>query len=334
MTQNYTAGWASYVNYGFESTYGTVTTGTRIFGLGQKITHTRRNNMERLFGLSNRNAQANVAKRYEGTASVEFVLSNASFFRAVLGKVADAGSGPSSYTHTYTENITNSSPYDPRVPSFSILTATEMGTNDEVVALIGCKVNSMTLTAAENELVRVRLEVPYKTETMTNTGIGSAVVDTESPFAFEHGLVEFTGGGGSIGVVTSFELTLNNNLEGLWGLSSRYKSVDVELRREYNIRMTVAFNNTATLLEKFYGHAAPLAATDLATLNPAAQATIVLTFNNGVDAIVITLANIYFDEDTLPKSIDEITKEDVTGWALSGTSIVCTNSVSTDAGSP
>jgi len=321
MAQNYTAGWASYVNYGYETTYGTVAaTFPRTFGNGVKITHTRRNNMERVYGLNNRNATVNVAKRYEGTASVEFVLSNASFFRGIMGTVSYL-----SPSNTYAESNT--------ISSFSLISATEMGTNDEVATLIGCKVNSATLTASENEVVRVRLECPYKTETLTTTGIGTAVAETYAPYSFAQGIVEYTGGAGSIGVVTSFELTINNNLSGLWGLNSRYKANDVELRREYNIRMTVAFNNVATLLEKFFGHAAPIVATDLAQLNPAAQATVVLTFTQGTgdgsagnEKIVVTLTNVYFDEDTLPKSIDEVTKEDVTGWSLSG-GVVWSNTV-------
>jgi len=327
MAQNYVSGYASYVNYGYETTYGTVTTFPRVFGVGQKITHTRRNNMERLFGLGARNASANVAKKYEGTASIEFVLSNCGFFRGVLGAVSYGA--PS---NTYVEANT--------IPSFSVASATELGSLDEVTSLIGCKVGSMTLTAAQGEVARVRLECPYKTETVTTGSIGSAVAETYAPFSFAQGLVEWTAAGGTVGTVQSFELTINNDLEGLWGLGSRYKNIDVEKRREYNIRMSIAFRNTAEFMTKFFGKAMDIAATDLATLNPAAQATIVLTFTQGTGAgtagnekIVITLANVYFDEDSLPKDVNEIIKEDVTGWALSGTSVVWSNTA-TDTGTP
>jgi hypothetical protein len=325
MAQNYTSGYASYMNYGYEATYGSVASGTRVFGLGQKVTHTRRNNMERLYGIGARNATTTVAKKYEGSASVEFVLSNPSIFRAIMGAVADGGSGPNSYTHTYTEtNI---------LPSFSILTGTEMGTNDAVMALLGCKVGSATITASADEVVKVRLECPYKTETLATSGIGSQVAETFTPYTFAQGLVEWSGGGGSIGVVTSFELTINHSLEGLWGIGSRLKNTDVEKIREYNIKMTVAFNDVTALLTKFLGASgAPVAGT------PAAQANIVLTFDSGsgtgLGSIVITLADVSFDEDTLPKDVNEILKEDVSGWALSGTSIVATNSVQTDEGNP
>lgn len=320
--QSYVSGYAAYVNYGFEASYGAGAASARAFGLGAKITHTRRNNMERVFGVGSRNASTTVAKQYEGTASVEFVLTRASFFRAVLGSVSDAGSGPSSWTHTYSEANT--------IPSFSIDTGTELGTNDEVTELQGCKVGSMTLTAAVNELVRIRLECPYKTETLATSGIGSQVAETETPYTFVQGLIEWSAGGGTVGTVQSIELTINESLEGLWGVGSRIKTAEVEKIREYNLRMTVAFRDTTEFLTKFLGSTtAPLAGT------PAAQANIVLTFDTGSSQkIVITLASVYFDEESLPKDVNEVIKEDVTGWALSGTSIVETNATQTDAGNP
>ena len=94
MSQNVIGGWGAYCNYGFESSYGTAVTGTRVFGHGTKLTISRKNNLEPIWELGNRNAQTTAAKKYEGTGTLDFNLSNASFFRAVLGEVADAGGGP------------------------------------------------------------------------------------------------------------------------------------------------------------------------------------------------------------------------------------------------
>lgn len=323
MAQNVVSGYASYVNYGYEATYGAGAASNRTFGHGTKVTINRRNNMERIYGLGSRNAASTVAKKYEGTASVEFILSNGSFFRAVLGTVTDGGATP--YTHTYTEANT--------LPSFAIDTGTELGTLDEVSELQGCKVGSMTLTAAVNEVVRVRLECPYKTETLATSGIGSLVAETESPFTFAQGSLQLPSGS-TIGNVQSIELTMNNSLEGVWGLGSRIKTAEVEKIREYNLRMTVAFSQVSDFLTKFLGAAgAPVAGT------PAAQATLILTFTNGLTlanerSVVITLANIYLDEETLPKDVNEVIKEDVTGWALSGTSIVYSNNTASDDDNP
>lgn len=326
MAQAYTGGYGAYVNYGYEESYGAGATSARVFGKGQRMTHTRRNTMERLYGLGARNATATVAKRYEGTATVEFILSNATFLRAVLGSVSDTGGAGPAYVHTYSEENT--------VPSFAIDTGTELGDSDEVTELKGCKIGTCTITATQGEVVRVRLECPYKTETLATSGIGSQQAENYTPFTFAQGVVEWTSGGGEIGKVQSVELTINNTLEGLWGLGSRLKASEVEKIREYNLRMTVAFKDVTELLTKFYGASgAP------ATGTPAAQSTIVLTFDTagtGADSnkIVITLANVYFDEETLPKDVNEIIKEDVSGWALSGTSIVWTNGTSADNAIP
>jgi hypothetical protein len=333
MTQNTTGGYGTYINYGYETTYGTAVSGTRDFGMGRKVTVTNRNNMERIYGLGNRNAQANVAKKFEGNASVEFLMSNGSFFRGVLGGNADGGGAGPTYTHTYTEANT--------VPSFTIATGTELGDNDEVTTLVSAKVSSMTMTASVNEVVRVRLECPYKDITLASSGIGSQVTASpynDTPFSFAQGTLELPTGS-TIGYVQSFELTVNNSLEGIWGLGSRLKASEVEKIREYNIKMTIAFTDTSVLLQKFYGQTAPIVVGDLADVNPATTATLVLTFTNGgstsaLRSIVITLANIYLDDHTLPKDVNEVIKEDVTGWALSGTSVVWTNATTGDTGSP
>ena len=151
---------------------------------------------------------------------------------------------------------------------------------------------------------------------------------------FAQGIVEWTSGGGEIGKVQSIEWTYNSNSEGIWGVGSRFKAAEVGKTREYNLRLTIAFKDVTELLTKFLGASeAPIAGT------PAPQANIVLTFDTGgtgadSNKIVITLANVYFDEETLPKDVNEIIKEDVGGWALSGTSIMWTNGTTGDSTSP
>jgi hypothetical protein len=98
--------------------------------------------------------------------------------------------------------------------------------------------------------------------------------------------------------------------------------------------MTVAFSDVTTLLTKFFGASGnPLDG------NPAAQATLVLTFTNGETgsdqrSFVMTFANLYLDEETLPKDVNEVIKEDVGGWSLSCTSIVYSNNTASDDDTP
>lgn len=324
MVQTPISGYGAYVNYGFEATYGAqAATRARTFGHGAKITVNRKNNMEKIYGLGSRNPLTAAAKKYEGSASVDFILSHGTFLRGVLGAVADAGGGP--FTHTYTE--TNA------IPSFTIETASELGANDEVSNLLGCKINTATLTATVGELVKVRLECPYKTETVAVAGISTQTAATEEPFTFAHGVLELPVGS-TIGNVQSFELTINNTLELLWGLGSRLATNTIEKMREYTFRATVAFNDPADFISKLFGDAsAPYAPLDPNT--PASSATLKLTFSNlsastALRSIVVNLVNAYIDTETLPKDVTEIIKEDVEGFALSGTSIVWTNNTAVD----
>jgi hypothetical protein len=337
MAQTISSGAFSYVNYGFETTEGTVAaTFPRPFGHGAKITVNRKNNMERIHGLGARNASANVAKKYEGTASVEFMLGagndtytdgGASWLRAVLGGIPTDG-GATPYTHTYIEGNTPS--------TFSVANAVEMGTTDYVSALIGCRVNSCNITAAVDNIANVKLDVVYRTESMATSGIGSAVAVDEVPLTFAQGVL--TVGGTTVGYVQSIDLTFNNNQEMVWGLGSRYATAGAAKTRAYDIKMSVAFSDVALLLQTFYGKAATVAATDLATLNPAGVA-LVLTFDNGATvinkrSIVFTFANFFINEHTLPLDVNEVIKEDVSGYALSCTSVVVSNALATDVASP
>ena len=325
IAQSVTAGWNSYCQYGYETTYGTAPASyPKVFGHGTKITVSRKNNGEAIYGLGSRNATASVAKKYEGSVSVEYFLSNATFLRAVLGAV-DGGSGGGPYTHTYTEaNV---------LPSFGIADGAELGTNDQVSAYLGCKVDTCTITAAVNEMVKVRLECPYKTETLATSGIGSQVAQPESPFMFAEGNVELPNGT-VIGNVQSVELTISNSLEMIYGLGSRFATAGVAKNRKYALKMTVAFSQNTDLLTKFLGDtAAPSSGT------PAETATVDLVFTNGLSTtsertIHITLANVFLDAETLPKDVNEIIKEDVEGWARSASSVTWTNNTALDNSSP
>ena len=338
--QTTTSGAFSWANFGYETTYGTAAaTFPRAFGQGVKITINQKNNMEQIWGLGNRNATANVAKKFEGNATVEFLLDagddaytdGGNWFRGLLGKIPTDG-GATPYTHAYAESDT--------LAPFSISTGAETGTLDAGFTLTGCKIASATISASVGEVATVKLDVPFMSIAYTSaTNAITQVACSSIPLTFAQGTLTI---GSTINYVQSVELTIKNNIEMLWGLGSRYATAGVEKKREYSVKMNVALSDTSALLEKFYGHASPVAggaAGDLKVLNPAAQATLVLTFDNGLTVInsrkvVFTFANFYIDEHSLGLDVNEVVKEDVTGWALSCTSIVVSNATSTDIASP
>ena len=285
------------------------------FGQGIEITTTRNNNAERVFGVGARNATATVNKQYSGSFTVSGVLSNAYWLLGVLGANADAET-TGAYTHTYTETDI--------LPSFTTTTSFELGTTDFASDLIGCVVNQCTISAAVNEALKFSLEGTYRYENLGTTKL-SNLADVEPVFTFAHGSVEMPDGT-SIAAVQSFELTIVNNAEAVFGIGSRFMTAVVAKNREYNFSMTAAFNDYTDLLTYF------LNGTNTATAPDAGSgteiATLELTFtNDDGDILDINLTGVHLNEETLPQNSTEVVKEDVSGWARACTNIVYTNDI-------
>jgi hypothetical protein len=196
-----------YVKYGWESTFkGGATTKDKVFGRGQRVTSiTRNENPEKIYELGLRPSKYIAFKAFEGSASFDFFLSNPWLFRAVMGSVSTSGTGP--YTHTYT--VAN-------LPVSMEIEAAFQGSGGNVVRLLrGAVVNTFSLTASVNELVRCRLDVLYADE--ASGTLGTAIVDTFDPMVFQHGTLEIPAGT-VVGEVQSFDLTIANNALMVWGL--------------------------------------------------------------------------------------------------------------------
>lgn len=242
-------------------------------------------------------------------------MSNAYWLLGVLGANADAGT-TGAYTHTYTEADL--------VPSFSVKTSFELGTTDFISTLVGCKCESATITAAVDEAVKFSLDCSYRYENLGTTKISNNA-DVEPVFTFAHGSIEMPDGT-KIAAVQSFELTINNSSESVYGVGSRFKTANVAKQREYNFNITAAFNDPAALLNYFMN------GTNTATAPDAGSgteiATLELTFtNDDGDILDINLTGVHLNEETLPQNIGEVVKEDVTGWARGCTNIIYTNDV-------
>ena len=324
--QNYISGGESVCLYAFEDQDGwgvaaashTASDATKVpFGQGVEVSVSRNNNAERIFGVGARNATATVNKQYAGTATINGALSNAYWLLGVMGANSDGGTSEA-YTHTYTEAD--------RVISFTTFTSFELGTTDAQSNLIGCRVNTCTISASVNEPLRFTLECPYRYEALGTTKV-SDTADVEPIFTFAHGSIEMPDGT-AIAAVQSFELTINNNLDSVYGIGSRFMTDQVAKNREYNFSMTAAFNSHTALLTYF------LNGTNSATAPDAGSgteiATLELTFtNDDGDILNINLTGVHLNEETLPQNVNEVVKEDVTGWARACTNIIYTNDVQT-----
>ena len=257
----------------------------------------RNNNTEKVYSAGYRNAQKLKEKRYEGTITTEHVLSNPWFFKGVMGAVATTGTGP--YTHTFSESDT--------VPSMTIENniATESG---DYIELQGAKINTCNITSAVNELVRVRLDMPYANETSSGTTT-SKISESFDLFTFAHGAVELPSGT-TLAQVQNIDLTITNTAEQIWGQGSRFAQECVVKNRDYTASVSMAFQQTSDLLEKFWG----------SSTGPAddidEQATMKLKFTNGKTgtderSISLDFTGVKPADDSLPQNPTETIMEDV-----------------------
>ncbi len=287
------------------------------FGQGVEVSMNRANNAERIWGVGDRNATATINKQYGGTLTISGILSNPYWLLGLLGANTDGG-GVGAYTHTYTEADI--------LPSFTTKLGFELGTTDFQSEVIGCVINTCTITAAVNEPVRFSLECSFRYENL-GTGKSPDIADVEPIFTFAHGSIEMPDGT-DIAAVQNFELVTNNNAESVYGVGTRFMSAVVAKNREYNFSMTAAFNDHTDLLTYFMNGtssaSAPTAGsgTEIATLE--------LTFTNDPgDILDINLTGVHLNEESLPQNVNEVVKEDVSGWARACTNMIYTNDIQT-----
>ena len=326
MAQNYLSGGGTVCLHAFEDMDGwtkvpashTKSDQTYMpFGQGVEVTITRTNNAERIFGVGARNATATINKQFGGSFTINGVLSNAYWLLGVLGANADGGEA-GAYTHTYTEADI--------LPSFTTTQSFELGTTDFATDLIGCIINTCTISASVNEALKFTLEGIYRYENLGTTYVAD-LADTEPVFTFAHGSIEMPDGT-DIAAIQSFELIINNNVEAVYGAGSRFMTAVVAKNREYNFSCTAAFNDYTTLLTYFMNGTNSASAPDAGSGTEIANLELIFTNDDG-DILDINLTGVHLNEETLPQNINEVVKEDVTGWARVCTNIVYTNDVQT-----
>jgi len=285
------------------------------FGQGIEVTITRNNNAERVYGVGARNATSTVNKQYGGSLAINGVLSNAYWLLGLLGANSETGT-TGAYTHTYTEADI--------LPSFSTKLGFELGTTDFETEVVGCTINSCTITAAVNESVRFSLDCLFRYETLGTTKTANNP-DIEPVFTFAHGSIEMPDGT-TLAAVQNFELTINNTAEAVYGIGSRFMTKIIAKNREYNFSCTAAFNDYTDLLTYFMNGTNSASAPDAGSGTEIAILELTFTNDDG-DILDINLTGVHLNEESLPQNIEEVVKENVTGWARACTNIIYTNDV-------
>jgi len=317
------SGTSAYAIYGWETTYGTASgTIDKSFGHDVKITaFDMKNNTEKLYGLGNNEAQKNVVKQFEGSISLEWVLGNGYFLKAITGNTpTDAGSGP--YTHTY---VDGAHPMAKTIPSMTIDNGIDLDT-DYRGKITGAVMNTLKLGATEGELVKVSADFLFESIDKDAT-VSSNIADSwAEPFNFSHGCMEMPDGT-TISYVKDFDLTINRNTELIRSTCSRFPQSAVSKKLEYDFTADITFDDVSEMEDFLGGSSGPVA-------NPSELASIKLTFDNGKSStdqrkLEIKLEGIQLDEFSLPQSVDDIINESLTFSVRKLTSAVLTDNNAT-----
>lgn len=322
MSQAPVSGYATTMQYGWETTFGSASgTYNKAFGQGQKITTFDIDNTnEPVFQIGSRDAQRQYVKDFKGSFGIEFLLSDPWFMRSVLGAApTTAGAGP--YTHTWTVangGIANT------LSSMTINAATDLDTDSDKL-LLGCAVDTCSISAAVDEAVKVRLDGKYANSTK-DTSLTTAVNPVEEALYFQQASLEFPTST-TLADVQSYEMNFGNNIDMIYGLGSRFAQKVVARQRDWTMKVSMTYEADADLLDKVLG------SSTAATATVPEIATMKFTATNGLSttntrSYVFTFANVMVEKTSMPITLEDTTKIDATLRARTLTSLVVTNNTS------
>ena len=138
--------------------------------------------------------------------------------------------------------------------------------------------------------------------------------------------------GGTLAPIQDFTVTIEQNPIAVNKVGSRVTDSVTFGQRQYNFSFTRGYTNDDQL-EAFYGGTTPASSVTDDYLGPV-QSSATLTFNNGEAGtaqrqLVITLANLFYDEHNMELTSDALINEEISGGALSLTSAVATDNTAT-----
>ena len=211
----------------------------------------------RYAGTATRNVDQFIDGPQDVTGTLTFFPQDWKFLHFALGSNVDGGS-PSPYTHTISETNTDngnaftSGTLNPFV-SFTVVDSQSKGTAGEnfVRTVNGCVVDSLTMTAAQGEIIN--MEVGFRGQSSNySSGAIAAITDTATTRPFLWSDVEVHKPSGTVlPTVKEVSVTVNNNFEAPHYLNgSRVVSTPFPQSRDYEISLTV--DSTSEKTKEFY----------------------------------------------------------------------------------
>jgi len=314
------SGVQAFAQYGFEGTFKTKSSDTnyKVFGHGLTASKNSSNNPTYIFGIGSKNAQANTPGVFAGTGTVSGALSDPWMLEFFFGDPANAGAGP--YTHTYTEGTP---------VTFSTEMGMELGATDSQINLLGCIAQNLELSATVGDPIGFTLNFVYADEEESSSLSTQKSTTYARPFFFQEGSISI---GGTLAPIQDFKITIEQNPIAVNKVGSRITDTVTYGQRTYAFAFTRGYADDDEL-EAFYGGTTPASSVTDDYLGPV-QSSATLTFNNGEAGtaqrqLVITLANLFYDEHNLEMTSDALINEEISGQAISMTSAVATDNTAT-----
>ena len=300
-----------YSEYDFEAAFGGGDpTKTKVLGMDERITSiVTQNNQIVLPQLNSVEIAAYAYGQEFKRLSEDWVLSNPWWLELLLNNRVTTGAGP--FTHTYTVLKT--------VKTLAIEIGFEGETANVVRTFDGSVLNSVTMRSAMNELVRCSGEIICGKEAAIGTSLDGTppVDDIAFPYTFVHGTIKLPSGGSAVAELQSFELTMNQNAELVYGHGSKVA--------------TGAFRKIWEVTGRF--NASMVDAVQLQrVLDRVEVADIELKFTNGLAGtaertITITGTGVGISEQSYSAAGVEPVFEDLV-WQIRSLTVVATNNTS------
>ena len=194
--------------------------------------------------------------------------------------------------------------------SITVSTNTELGTTDREWRYLGMKVNSCTIRSALGEPVTVTLDL-IGADVDQDTGLASAqALDTSDVYHFTGSDIEWPNASSISNIIDSFEITITNNVEIIYGLGA-YTGKNARAKaREYSLKLSLkTYDNTFS--DDFLG-----GSTDVTTPTEVATVEFNLTGGSNHTAAFLFTA-VTLDEWADPQTLGEVIPEELTGIAES-----------------
>ena len=235
-------GASAYVNYGYESTFGTASNDiTKSFGLKTAITSlTLGTNRQQLYRLGQVEPHKYAYGTQSGALSLDFVLGDTTsgdVFRAIYG--APTGTGTGASNNVYGDDTGSGSSTSFANQTFTTELGFQGETDVQVRQFKGCILNTLGITASIGDVIKCTGDVVFGKEGASTTSFSDDSTENSAPFTFAHGV--FTLDGGVQGQIQEVDLNFAQNGELLYELGSNQSVAGIKKTLDITGRFKVAW---------------------------------------------------------------------------------------------